>query len=126
MLSQFYILFKFSLCGIIGVIINFSITAILKEILKINLYLANTFGIITALTVNFLLNKFWTFYTNNNIELEELIKFITIMCVSVIFNNLIVFFFSKKIKLNFYHSKIMAVLIVFVWNFIMHQNYTFK
>ena len=121
-----FLLLKFILVGTLGVIINFSSTWILKEIVIVNKYLSNATGYSLAMTVNFFLNKIWTFSNGYEIIFVQILKFLLVISVGVLLNHLIVYYFHEKSKMNFYFSKLIAVAIVFVWNFSMHSYFTFE
>ena len=121
-----FLLLKFTLVGILGVIINFSSTWILKEIVIVNKYLSNATGYSLAMTVNFFLNKIWTYSFGYEIIFVQILKFLLVISVGVSLNHLIVYYFHEKSKMNFYFSKLIAVAIVFVWNFSMHSYFTFE
>ena len=119
-------IFKFSLSGALGVLINFLITFILKDKLNIHKYVSNATGLSIALVVNFICNKFWTYNNYNTIISNEIIKFIFIIIISAILNHFIVYYLNSVKNVKFYYSKIIAVIILFIWNFIMHTYYTFN
>ena len=121
-----FLLLKFALVGMLGVIINFSSTWILKEIVNVNKYLSNATGYSLAMTVNFFLNKIWTFSNGYELIFVQILKFLLVISVGVLLNHLIVYYFHEKSKMNFYFSKLIAVAIVFVWNFSMHSYFTFE
>ena len=121
-----FLLLKFALVGMLGVIINFSSTWILKEIVIVNKYLSNATGYSLAMTVNFFLNKIWTFSNGYELIFVQILKFLLVISVGVLLNHLIVYYFHEKSKMNFYFSKLIAVAIVFVWNFSMHSYFTFE
>ena len=56
---------KFTAVGFAGLIVDFSTTYFLKEIIKINKFIANAIGFIIAASVNYILNRIWTFESNN-------------------------------------------------------------
>ena len=120
------LLLKFSLIGIIGVVINFLITFLLKEYLKVNKYLSNSFGYLIAISFNFLANKFFTFKSDNSEIYSEVIKFIIVTSIGILINHIIVYLLTEKKNMNFYFSKIAAVIVVFIWNFTLHSIFTFK
>jgi len=124
-MELFNLFLKFSVSGIAGVLINFCFCAIMKEILNFNKYFSNSFSLIIALLVNFFLNRNWTFNKNFENIFDQSLKFSLVVFVSVLLNYLIVYIFTEKIKMNFYHSKIFAVGLLFMWNFLMHYNFTF-
>ena|SRR5690554_816434 len=117
---------KFSIVGLSGVFIDFLITWFTKERLKWNKYIANSLGFITAASSNYILNKFWTFQTYKNEMLFEYISFVSIALVGLAINNLIIYFLTNKYQINFYLSKIIAIIIVTIWNFLANYFYTFN
>ena len=121
-----FLLLKFALVGLLGVMINFSSTWILKDIINANKYFSNATGYSIAMTFNFILNKIWTFSDGYDIIFLQIFKFLFVISMGVLLNHLIVFYFHEKNKLNFYFSKLIAVAMVFVWNFSMHSYFTFN
>ena len=121
-----FLLLKFALVGLLGVMINFSSTWILKDIINVNKYFSNATGYSIAMTFNFILNKIWTFSDGHDIIFLQILKFLFVISMGVLLNHFIVFYFHEKNKLNFYFSKLIAVAMVFVWNFSMHSYFTFN
>ena len=116
---------KFSLVGFSGVFVDFGITFICKELLKIQKYVANTFGFTMAATSNYIMNRLWTFQsTNPNIALE-FTRFFFISLIGLVINLLIIWAMSGKFKVNFYVSKLVATVLVTLWNFLINAYYTF-
>jgi putative flippase GtrA len=107
--------FKFLIVGFSGMIIDFSVTFLLKEKLKIHRYIANSAGFITAASSNYLFNRLWTFGSNNPRVLTEYSTFIIISSIGLLINNLFLYIFEKK--LNFYFAKFLAIVVTSVWNF---------
>ena len=120
------VLLKFSLIGIIGVVINFLITFLLKEYLKVNKYVSNSFGYLIAISFNFLANKFFTFKSDSSEIYDEVFKFIIVTSIGILINHIVVYLLTEKKNMNFYFSKIAAVIVVFIWNFTLHSIFTFK
>ena len=121
----FFLLLKFAIIGIIGVTINFTLTWLLKDFLKFNKYLSNSFGYGIAMFFNFFGNRIWTYSSISDLLIYQFFKFLIVVTVGVFFNHIIVFYFHSFKKTNFYVSKIIAVVIVFFWNFTMHTLFTF-
>ncbi len=123
--EAFFTFIKFSCVGLIGVILNFFLTFLLKEKLLINRYVSNSVSLFCALVLNYFLNRLWTFQSTNDLFKEVLI-FMSVIFIGLIMNHLVVYFFHQRIKVNFYFSKVLAVIIIFAWNLIMHSHYTFN
>jgi len=116
---------KFSLVGFSGVFVDFVTTAFCKEILKIQKYVANTFGFVLAASTNYILNRIWTFHSNNPNIMLEFTRFFMISLIGLGINLLIIWIMSGKFKVNFYISKLVATLVVVLWNFLINAYYTF-
>lgn len=116
---------KFGLVGFSGLLVDFLITYICKEQLKCNQYLANGFGFIFGVTNNFVLNRIFTFQSTDSAVSKQFISFFVIATIGFIINSLFIFLYQKHIKKNFYVAKILAVIVVFVWNFAANSILTF-
>ena len=116
---------KYCVVGFSGMLVDFGITWLLKEKLRFNKYVANTIGFISAATSNYVLNRIWTFESQSNKIMTEYTSFFIIALVGLGLNNLILMLLNDKLKMNFYLSKLIAILIVTLWNFIMNFLFTF-
>ena len=117
---------KFCAVGFSGMVIDFGTTWLLKEKVRINRYIANSTGFILAATSNYIWNRFWTFQSENVHIATEYFSFIIISLTGLVINNLLLYFFSDKMKFNFYLSKLIAIVVVTLWNFIMNYLITFS
>ncbi|MCX6278297.1 MAG: GtrA family protein [Bacteroidetes bacterium] len=116
---------KFSLVGFSGVFVDFGITFICKEILKIQKYVANICGFALAATTNYFMNRIWTFHSTNPNIMLEFTRFFIIALIGLMINLLIIWAMTGKFKVNFYISKLAATLVVTLWNFLINAYYTF-
>ncbi len=115
---------KFGIVGFTGLIIDFTITYILKEKVKINRYMANSCGFTAAATSNYYLNRVWTFHSTNPRIAIEFTSFIIISSIGLIINNLFLNLFEKRY--NFYVAKLFAIGITIIWNFFANYLITFS
>jgi putative flippase GtrA len=116
---------KFGIVGFIGMCVDFLVTWLLKEKLRMNKYVANSIGFTCAVINNFYINLKWTFQVSGENTNIFLIKFILISIVGLGLNNMFVYIFNEKLSLNFYVSKALAVLCVFAWNFSANNYFNF-
>lgn len=117
---------KFCFVGLSGMVIDFSITWMLKEKIRSNKYIANSIGFVLAASSNYMLNRFWTFQSKSNHIATEYFSFIIISLIGLAINNLILYYLTDRQKLNFYFSKLIAIGTVTFWNFIMNYLITFS
>jgi putative flippase GtrA len=116
---------KFGVVGFSGIFVDFGITYLLKEKLKVHKYLANSTGFVMATISNYLLNRYWTFNTGESAQFIQFGKFFGIAMAGLVLNNLLIYIFNDRLKINFYVSKAFAIAIVSIWNFFGNYLYTF-
>ncbi|WP_303414100.1 GtrA family protein [Pontibacter coccineus] len=116
---------KFGLVGFTGLIIDFGVTFLAKERLRWNKYVANSLGFALASINNYILNRLWTFHSRDPEIGWQFSKFLLVAVAGLIINNLIIYLLTEKGKLNFYFSKFIAIVLVFIWNFLLNYLYTF-
>ena len=116
---------KFGIVGFIGMCVDFLITWLLKEKLRINKYIANSIGFTCAVINNFFLNLKWTFHTGGPNVNIYFVKFILISVIGLGLNNMFIYLFNDRLSINFYVSKALAVVCVFVWNFAANNYFNF-
>ena len=122
MIEQF---FKFCVVGGTGVVVDFGITFLFKEKLKLNKYIANSLGFMAAASTNYLLNRWWTFRSHDPEVAQQYVQFVGISAIGLILNNIIIYLLNDKARLNFYLSKLIAIGLVTLWNFFMNYYFTF-
>ena len=110
-----YKFLKFVIVGFSGLFVDFSITYLLKEKLKVHRYISSSTGFIFAASSNYLFNRVWTFESTNPRIVTEYGTFILISLIGLIINNTFLYLFEKKSR--FYLAKFFAVVVTSIWNF---------
>ncbi len=118
--------FRFGLVGFAGMAVDFLITYIFKEKLKVYKLIANAFGFAFGASTTYILNRSFTFHNTNPEIFTQYFKFIVVSFIGLCLNTLIVYLLTEKYKWNFYLSKLGAVLVVVFWNFFANYYYTFR
>ena len=116
---------KICVVGGTGVVVDFGITFLFKEKLKLNKYIANSLGFMAAASTNYLLNRWWTFRSHDPEVAQQYVQFVGISAIGLILNNIIIYLLNDKARLNFYLSKLIAIGLVTLWNFFMNYYFTF-
>jgi putative flippase GtrA len=93
---------------------------------KIQQFVANAIGFCSAATSNYFLNRVWTYHSQNPQVALEFGRFFLISLMGLGINTLILWFLVKKMDWNFYFSKLLAVGVVTIWNFVVNTLYTFS
>jgi putative flippase GtrA len=116
---------KFGIVGTSGLVVDFGITWLSKEQLKIQKYLANALGFTFAASSNYYLNRIWTFNSINPEIALEFTHFIFIAIIGLAINTFILWLVLTRLKFNFYLSKFFAIMVVMLWNFFANLLFTF-
>ena len=117
---------KFGAVGFSGVFVDFGITWLFKEKVKLNKYVSNAIGFVCAATSNYFLNRIWTFESENADVATEYGKFMLVSAIGLGINSLTLYILTDKLKWNFYVSKIFAIGAATLWNFFANLLFTFK
>ncbi|MGI6319781.1 MAG: GtrA family protein [Bacteroidales bacterium] len=124
--NAIFLFLKFGIVGFMGLIVDFGITYIFKEILRVNKFVSNALGFLLAASSNYILNRIWTFKSENPDVFQEFGKFFIVSIIGLGINSAVLWFCNEKLKINFYISKIFAVIVATMWNFLANWLYTFS
>lgn len=116
---------RFAVVGIAGAAVDFGVTLLCKEVLKINKFVSNATGFVLAATFCFFLNKYWTYQSQRPLAWSEYLVFIAVSLVGLGINTAVVYVLNEKAKMNFYLSKCFAIGVASVWNFVVNLLVTF-
>lgn len=116
---------RFCVVGATGTVIDFGITALCKEVFKIQKYLSNAIGFALGATSNYILNRIWTFKSANPQVGQEYVLFMVVSLIGLIINTAILYLCNKRFKWNFYFSKVVATGVTLIWNFLANLFITF-
>jgi putative flippase GtrA len=120
-----YKFLKFGVVGLSGMAVDFGITFLLKEKLRVNKYFSNTCGFLAAASSNFILNRLWTFQSDDPDIAFQYVKFLSLSIVGVLLSNAIIYLLHDRWKWNFYFAKLVSIALVVFWNFFASYFFTF-
>lgn len=122
---------RFCVVGVSGTIVDFGITWFFRDVVGLYELLANALGFTVAATTNYILNRIWTWGSQEKKVGVEYLKFFMVSLIGLGLNTLIlssllhVFAFDSD-DLNFWCSKVVATLVVMLWNFFANNFFTFR
>lgn len=117
---------KFGVVGFSGVFVDFGITWLCREKIKLNQYLANSTGFLCAVISNYILNRIWTFHSEDPSVMMQFSKFLLASLIGLAINNGIIYLLNERGKVNFYVAKLVATGVVTLWNFWANYTFTFN
>lgn len=114
---------KFSIVGGIATIIDFICLYIFKEYLNIDVILANTLSFIISVIYNYIasINLVFDIDKNKNKKLK-FVLFIIFSVIGLIINNTLIYILTSTLNIYYLLSKVIATLIVMIFNFITRKK----
>ncbi len=117
---------KFAIVGAIGTCVDLGTLVILKEVVGLNVYLANFFSFSLAVVNNYSWNSHWTFADQEKEHRRQIVQFVIISVIGLILSEILLFFFHDIMQLHYLIAKCLGILVVLFWNFFANRFWTFK
>lgn len=118
-------LWRYSTVGLLSAIIDFTILYNLTDKLGFHYLWSATISFIVAASVNYYLNKTWTFKVGGTL-IKQAGIFLLIAGSGVLLNNLILFLLVEFGDWWYIYAKVIATGIVTIGNFLGNKYFTFK
>ena len=110
-------IFKFTIVGGIATLIDFIFLYIFREILNLDVILSNTLSFTISVIYNYIASIKWVFDVNKNKNSKiQFILFVILSIIGLLINNGILYLLTYLIGIYYLLSKIMATLIVMIFN----------
>ena len=119
--------FKFTIVGAVAFIIDYSIMVICKEILHFSVLLSAFIGFTISVIYNYIASVKWVFNVNEKkSKTKNFIIFIIFRFICLILTELIMWFGTDIIKISYLIVKVIATIIVMIFNFITRKIFLEK
>jgi len=113
--------------GALGMMLDYGVTFLCKELFLFDKYIANLFGFAVAATSNYVLNRKFVFSEHARSHRKQYTGFIGIALLGLMLNSGIIWLLTDKLfALNFYIAKGIAIALVFIWNFSLNYLVNFR
>lgn len=117
-------IFKFAIVGGTAFILDFAFLYIFKEICKFSILVSNTLSFCISVIYNYIASVKWVFDINKEKSRKKnFIIFIIFSILGLIINDLSIFVMTDKIKIHYLLAKIVATIIVMIFNFITRKKF---
>lgn len=118
---------RFAMVGVIGTFVNIFILYLLTEYYNIYYMVSAFFGFIVAATINFILNKIWTFGESLKTNLtQKYAQFFIVSLIALTVNIIFLYIFTEYFKVYYIVSQIIAIGLSLIINFIGNKIWTFR
>lgn len=120
-------MFRYGLVSLLALLVDLGGLLILKEVFGVQYLLAATISFLGGLSVNFTLSRRWVFNSKRiNNTWFEFGVFGIIGATGLIFNDLIIWALTEGMNMFYFHSKIVATMFVFFWNFLLRKYLIYR
>lgn len=115
---------RFSIVGGVATLIDFGVLYLLKEFVGFPPLLANTFSFTISVIYNYIASIKWVFKVDK--QKNSTVQFILFAFFSVIgllINNAIMWLSINKLHIHYLLGKVLATIVVMVFNFITRKKF---
>ena len=117
---------KFALVGVVNTVIDLSVYSALVFWLDVHYLIANIFAFAAAAGHSYLLNRRWTFRSDDPRWHRQALKYFLVLGIGFGLNELILFILVEHAGFGKLLAKGLAIIIVLFWNFGANKLWTFS
>ncbi|HIT10899.1 MAG TPA: GtrA family protein [Candidatus Onthousia faecigallinarum] len=115
-------IFKFGIVGVIATVIDFAFLYLFREFLHFPVLLANTLSFCISVIYNYTASVKWVFDVNKEKDArKQFVIFIIFSVIGLLLNDLIMWVSTDLLSIYYLLAKIIATLIVMVFNFVTRK-----
>ena len=117
---------KFIVSGVLSVILEFYILIALVEKIGLTILISNSIAFIITNIFNYILSRIWVFGKSHRRIRHEILLFFATAAVGLTMNQIIMKVFVDSYHIHYKIVKLIAILIVVVWNFLTKKFLVFS
>ena len=111
---------KFAICGGTAFIIDYGVFIVLTQVFKIYYLIASIISFTISVIYNYILSIKWVFKAKKQ-NVKEFFIFVVLSIIGLGINSLIMYIFVDLISIHELISKVIATIIVMIYNFITRK-----
>lgn len=119
-------IFKFVIVGGLAFLIDYFLLFILTEFINIHYLISSIISFIVSLVFNYVLSIKWVFDVTKKQTYKEITMFIILSVIGLGINQLIMYVGVDKLSIHYMIIKLLATVIVMIWNFITRKIFIEK
>ena len=119
--------FRYLISGVWNTLFGYVLSLILYSTLhsRVHIIIISVMANVIAITVAFIVYKFFVFKTKGN-YLKEYFRMYITYGLSAIIGTLSIWFLVDKLSMEFWLSQILITIFLVIFTYIFNQKYTFK
>lgn len=120
--DRFAEIFRFCINGGVSFIVDYGVLFILTEFLQVNYLISSGISFTVSIIVNYLICILWVFKDVKKNDTKAVILFIGSSIIGLFINQILMWFFVEITGLYYMIAKIIATIIVMIWNYIAKRK----
>ncbi len=117
---------RFGIVGGLAFIIDYGVYALLTQVFSVYYILASVISFSLSVIFNYILSITWVFDVNKKQGVKEFIVFIVLSVIGLLLNSLILYLSVELLHIHNLIGKIIATIIVMIYNFITRKIFIEK
>ena len=119
-------LFRFGIVGFTAFLIDAGLLFILTEFCHIHYLISSIISFVVSLVYNYILSIFWVFDVQKKQTCKEVLLFIILSIIGLGLNQLIMYLGVDLLHIYYMFCKVLATIIVMIYNFITRKIFIEK
>ena len=117
---------RFGIVGGLAFVIDYGVYALLTQVFSVYYILASVISFSLSVIFNYILSITWVFDVNKKQGVKEFIIFIVLSVIGLLLNSLILYLSVELLHIHNLIGKIIATIIVMIYNFITRKIFIEK
>ncbi len=126
LIKKYQQFFRYCIGGAISFIVDFGLLYFLTEYANLWYLWSANFSFLVSSFVNYLIQRFWTFQSEESRVLRQFFIFLAVQTVGLFINNVIMYTLVEYFSIWYIFAKVLAALIVLIWNFWASRMFVFN
>lgn len=124
--KQLIKLVKFGITGVMNTAVDFLVYTLLVSFFSVGLYLSQIISYSCGMLNSYIVNRKWTFSTQNGFFSQELLRFILLNLSMMLLGMGIIYLCTQKLLLHRLAAKLISTLLVLAVNFLISNFWVFR
>ena len=124
--KQLVKLVKFGITGVMNTAVDFLVYTLLVSFFSMGLYVSQIISYSCGMLNSYVVNRKWTFSTQNGFFSGELVRFIVLNLSMMLLGMGIIYVCTQKLMLHKLVAKLISTLLVLIINFLISNFWVFR
>jgi len=116
---------RYLITGFLSAALEYSVLFVLTDFIGLWHIFSNTIAIAASFCFNFLVNKYWSFKSKQNIT-KQMLQYGLLFAVNMCISNIIIYLLSDILRMHYLIPKLASTIIITLWNFIIYKKVIYK